>query len=182
MKKRNYGDIFSATNALKILSFLIKNPGREFLGSEIRKAVPVSRAGVYIALQELVKQKLVYRVKKGKIFMYSALYDEPIIKQFKTMKNMQFLKPLIERLKNYSKKIVLYGSASRGEDSSESDIDLFILAKNSESARDVVSRLKTKRKIQAVVKSPSELADIKDKDKIYYDEINIGITLWEERG
>lgn len=178
---KNKVDIFNTTNALKALSFLIKNPGKEFLGSDIQRAVSISRAGVYIALRELVKQKLVFKTKKGRILMYSVLYDEPLIKQFKVMKNTQFLKPIIEKLKPFSEKIIFYGSASRGEDDLESDIDLFILAKNPLVVKDIVSKLKTKKKIQVVVKSPSESADFCEKDKVFYGEVNRGITLWERK-
>ena len=181
MKKKNNGDIFRATSTLKILSFLVENPGKEFLGSEIQKAVSVSRAGVYISLRDLVKQKLVSKTKKGKFLMYSVLYDEPMLKQFKVMRNTQSLKTLVDKLKNYSKKIVLYGSVSRGEDDSQSDIDLFILAKDINAVKDTIAKAKTKRKIQAVIKSPSELAEFKDKEKVYSEEVDRGITLWEEK-
>lgn len=180
-KKKNSRDIFGATNTLKILSYLVENPGKEFLGSEIQKAASISRAGAYIALRELIKQKLVCKAKKGKFLLYSIVYDEPMLKQFKVMLNTQLLKPIIEKLKSLSKKVILYGSASRGEDDPKSDIDLFILAKDPAAAKSAISALKIKRKIQAVIKSPSELADFKDKEKVYMEEVNRGITLWEEK-
>lgn len=181
MKRKNNTDIFSTTNTLKILSFLVENPGKELLGSDIQKATSISRAGVYIALRELIKQKLVWKIKKGKFLMYSVAYGDPIIKQFKVMRNIQFLKSIVEKLKTSSRKIILYGSASRGEDDPKSDIDLFILAKDAEFVKSMISGLKIRRKIQAVIKSPSELADFQDKEKVYYDEVNRGITLWEEK-
>ncbi len=181
MKKKNNGDIFSATNTLKILSFLVENPGKELLGSEIQKATFISRAGVYIALRELIKQKLVRKTKKGKFLMYLVAYDEPVLKQFKVMRNTQLLKPIVDKLRPLSKKIVLYGSASRGEDDPKSDIDLFILAKDPDATKSIIAGIRTKRKIQAVIKSPSELAEFKDKEKVYYEEVNRGITLWEEK-
>ncbi len=178
---RNKVDIFNTTNVLKALSFLVKNPGKEFLGSEIQKATSISRAGVYIALRDLIKQKLVCKTRKGRVLMYSVLYDEPLIKQFKVIQNTQFLKPVIEKFKPFSEKIIFYGSASRGEDDPESDIDLFILAKNPQAVKDIASRLKTKKKIQAVVKSPSESADLYDRENVFYEEVNRGITLWERK-
>jgi len=181
MKKKNNNDIFGATSTLKILSFLVENPGKEFLGSEIQKATFISRAGVYIALRELIKQKLVFKTKKGKFLIYSVAYDEPVLKQFKVMRNTQSLKPLVEKLRAVSKKIIFYGSASRGEDAPKSDIDLFILAKDPDAAKGIIAGLRTKRKIQAVIKSPSELAGFRDKEKVYYEEVNRGITLWEEK-
>lgn len=181
MKRKNNTDIFSATNTLKILSFMVGHSGKEFLGSEIQKAAAISRAGAYIGLRELIKQRIVLKTKKGKFLMYSVIYDDPLVKQFKVMKNIQILTPLLARLKSLSKKIILYGSASRGEDDPASDIDLFILAKDADAAKEVMSGTKIRRKIQAVVKTPSELADFKDKEKVFLEEVNRGITLWEEK-
>lgn len=174
-------DIFSATNSLKIVSFLAENAGKEFLGSEIQKATKLSRAGVYIALRELIKQKLVSKTQRGKFLVYYVVYDDAVIRQFKVLRNVLLLEPVIARLKPLSKKIILYGSASRGEDSPDSDMDLFMLSKDTEATKEILSSIKIKRKIQAVVKSPSELADLREKEKLFYGEVDRGIVLWEER-
>lgn len=181
MNKKNNANIFSATNTLKILSFLVDRPGEEFLGSEIQKATSISRAGAYIALRELIRQKLVLKVKKGKFLIYSVVYDDPIIKQFKVVRNIQILTPLLAKLKPLSKKIILYGSASRGEDSPESDVDLFIVTKDIEPVKDIIPGVKMKRKIQPVIKTPNELTDFQDKEKIFFEEVKRGITLWEDK-
>ena len=180
MKKKSDVDIFNATNSLKILSFLVKNPGKDFLGSEIQKSTSLSRAGVYIALRELVKQKLVYKTQKGKFLMYSVIFRDPVIKQFKVLENIILLRSIIFKLKPLSKKIVLYGSASRGEDDENSDIDLFVLSNDFDTIKNLLSSLRLKRKIQAIIKSPSELAEFIEKEPIFNGEINMGISLWEE--
>ena len=174
-------DIFSVTNSLKILSFLADNVGKEFLGSEIQKATKLSRAGVYIALRELIKQKLVSKTQRGKFLVYSVVYDDPVIRQFKVLRNILLLKPVIAKLKPLSKKIILYGSASRGEDLLNSDIDLFVLSKDPEAIKEILPSIRIKRKIQTIVKSPSELADLREKERVFYGEVDRGITLWEEK-
>ena len=181
MRKKNDVDVFSATNSLKILSFLVDNLGRELLSSEIQEATSMSRAGVYIALRELIKQKLVLKTQKGKFIMYFVVYDEPVIKQFKILKNVLLLKFALLKFKPLSKKIVLYGSASRGEDTPNSDIDLFMLSKEPEAIKVILPSLKLKRKIQVVIKSPSEWADFKETEKVFYEEVSRGIVLWEEK-
>jgi predicted nucleotidyltransferase len=181
MGKTNSIDIFGATNSLKVLSFLAQNRGKEFLCSEILKATSISRAGVYLALGELVRQNLVKKAKKGKLLFYSILYDDSAIKQFKVLKSVLVLRPLISKLKTLSKKIVLYGSTSRGENDPASDIDMFILSQEPEAVRKIIALRKSKQKIQAVVKTPSELADFKEKEKVYYAEVDRGIILWEEK-
>ena len=174
-------DIFGATNSLKVLSYLSENPGREFLCSEIQKATSVSRAGVYIALGELSRQNLISKAKKGKLLFYAIIYDDSAIKQFKVLKNVLALRPLVSKLKPLSKKIILYGSTSRGENDPASDIDLFILSQEPEEVKKIIASIKTRQKIQSVIKTPSELADFKGKEKTYYAEVNRGITLWEEK-
>lgn len=181
MKKLKTIDIFGATNSLKVLSYLAEHPGKEFLCSEIQKAVSISRAGVYIALGELTRQNLASKTKRGKLLFYSIIYDDSAIKQFKVLKNILALRPLVSKLKPLSKKIILYGSTGRGENDPTSDIDLFILSQEPEEAKKIAASIKTRQKIQAVVKTPSEFADFKGKEKIYYAEVDRGITLWERK-
>ena len=174
-------DIFGATNSLKVLSYLAEHPGKEFLGSEIQKAISISRAGVYIAFGELIRQNLVSKVKKGNQLFYSIIYDDSAIKQFKILKNVLVLRPLVSKLRSLSKKIILYGSTSRGENDPSSDIDLFILSNEPEATKKAIASIKTKQKIQSVIKTPSEVASFRDKERVYYSEVDRGITLWEEK-
>lgn len=181
MKSRNNITIFDATNSLKVLSFMADNPGKEFLASEIQKATSLSRGGVYIAVRELIKEKLVVKIPKGKFFIYSVAYNEPTVKQFKVLRNILFLNPIIAKLKISSKKLILYGSAGRGEDYSNSDIDLFVLSKDPEATKNTIASIKVRRKIQVVIKSPSEFASLKESDNVFYEEVNRGIVIWEEK-
>ena len=181
MSKIKTIDIFGATNSLKVLSYLSENPGKEFLCSEIQKAVRISRAGVYLAIGELSRQKLISKAKKGRLLFYSIIYDDSAIKQFKILKNVLALRPLVSKLRPISKKIILYGSTSRGENDPTSDIDLFILSQEPEEAKKMFASIKTRQRIQSVIKTPSELADFKRKEKTYYAEVDRGITLWEEK-
>ncbi len=174
-------DIFGATNSLKVLSYLAQDPSKEFLVSEIQKATLASRAGVYFALKELMSQGLVSQERRGKVIFYRIVYDDAAIKQFKILKNVFSLRPIVAKLKPFSRKIVLYGSYSRGENDSTSDIDLFILSKDPEATKEAVSSIKTKQKIQAVIKTASELASFKENEKVFMQEVERGIVLWEEK-
>ncbi|MBU1125495.1 MAG: nucleotidyltransferase domain-containing protein [Candidatus Omnitrophica bacterium] len=181
MKKKNGNNLFSSTNTQKILSFLVDNPSKEFLAKEIQKAAAISKAGVYVAILELVKQGLVFKKGKGRSLLYSLNYEEPLIKQFKAFKNVLLLRTVLSKLKNVSKKIILYGSASRGEDTGGSDIDLFIVSREPLVVKEILASLKTKRKLQAVVKTPTGIAEFKIKEHVYWEEVARGIVLWEEK-
>jgi len=183
MKKRNHKtiDIFKATNSLKVLSYLAEHPGKEFLNSEIQKATLASRAGAYFALRELVRQNLVLEERRGRLIFYSIIHDDYAVKQFKILKNVLALRPLVSKLKFSSRKIILYGSHSRGENDPSSDIDLFILSKDPEATKNAISAIKSKQKIQAVIKTASELTSFKETEKVFMQEVERGIVLWEEK-
>jgi len=183
MRKKNNKalDIFGATNSLKVLSFLAQNPGKEFLNSEIQKATLASRAGVYFVLKELVRQGLVSQERRGKVIFYHIAYEDAVIKQFKVLKNVLALRSIVSKLEPSSRKITLYGSHSRGENDPSSDIDLFILSKDPEATKDVISSIKTKQKLQAVIKTSTELANFKESEKVFIQEVERGIVLWEEK-
>jgi len=127
MKTKKNSGIFNATNSLKVLSCLADYPEKEFSGSELQKFIGISRGGVYLALSELKRQNLISIAKRGKFLFYSLAYDEPVIKQFKVLRNVLSLHQLIAKLKPSSRKIVLFGSFSRGENDSISDVDLFVV-------------------------------------------------------
>ncbi len=181
MKAKKANGLFSSTNSLKILSFLAGNPTNEFLGREIQKATSISRAGVYIALSDLIKQGLVYKKQKGRFLLYSLDYENIVVRQFKVLNNAVFLQPIVSKLKPLSKKIILYGSTSRGEDNRDSDIDLFVVSQEPQAVKEILVSRKNKRKIQVVIKTPSEFTEFKDKEKIFWREVDRGIILWEEK-
>lgn len=181
MKKNKSIDIFGATNSLKVLSYLVQHPGREFLNSEIQKATLTSRAGAYLALRELMRQNLALGARRGRLVFYSIAYDDAVIKQFKILKNILALRVIVSKLKPSSRKIILYGSHSRGENDPSSDIDLFILSKNPQATKDAISSIRAKQKIQAVVKTSSELTSFKESEKVFMQEVERGIVLWKEK-
>ncbi len=181
MKTRKKIDIFSATNSLKMLSCLSDYPEKEFSGSELQQCTGISRGGVYLALGELKKQGLITVTKRGKFLFYSLAYDDVIIKQFKALRNVLSLRQLIARLQPSSRKIVLFGSYSRGENDSKSDIDLFVISQDPQATNDAISSFKTKQKIQAVIKTAAELTGFKEKEQTFMREVERGIVLWEKK-
>lgn len=181
MEKKHFDGIFEATNSLKVFSFLARNPSQEFLSSEIQKAVSVSRAGAYLALRDLLREQLVIKTEKGRFHLYSLNHDNPIVRQFKVLMNVILLEPLILKLRPFMVRMVLFGSASRGEDTASSDIDLFILSKVPETIREHLTSYKAERKLQPIVLAPAEWSEFREREKEFFEEIEKGIVLWEEK-
>lgn len=181
MKKKLTKGIFSSTNSLKVLSFLAKSPGQEFLSSEIQHATSISRAGAYLALQDLLRERFIIRTEKGRFHLYTVNYENPTVRQFKVLLNTLILEPIISIMQPLAVRIILFGSSSRGEDTFSSDIDLFILSRDPEKIMELCSSFKSERRIQPIILSPAELTDFKDREKTFFDEIERGIVLWEEK-
>ena len=180
MRHKKDEGIISFSNTQKAFSFLVEDVRKEFLASEIQKATGLSKAGVYRALDELAHQGLVQKKERGRFTLYSVVAGDCTVRQFKVLKTVISFKKLVQTLKASSRKIVLFGSAARGEDYNDSDLDLLIVAKDPEAARGIVSSFKSARTIQPVIKTSAQMADLEAKNKEFFNEINSGIVLWEE--
>ena len=180
MRRKFNGDIVNFTNAQRVLSFFAEDSHKEFLALEIQKATGLSKAGVYRALDELVCQQLIKKHKRGRFVLYSAIADDCVLRQFKVLKTVIFLKKLVQQLKASSRKIIFFGSAARGGDRKDSDLDLLIVSKDPEVTEKILSDFKSKRKIQPVIKTSPQLTQLEEKNKEFFNEINSGIALREE--
>lgn len=170
--------IIFSTSVQKVLESLLDYPETEFTEKEIRKKSGVSKSAVNYALRNLYKYGLVTRKKKGNMFLYSLNHTHIVVKQIKILKNIIDIFPLIKKIKKYSLRIILFGSASRGENWKGSDVDLVIIARN----RDVIEKISrimdTHKKIKSIVVTELGLTETKKKDPVFYNEIENGIILW----
>ena len=182
MRTKIKANLLAATNAQQVLSFLVDRPNEDLLASEIQVATKVSKAGTYRALNALVLRGFVRKLKKGRFAFYGIVENDCFVRQFKALKTVSFLRPLVNKLKGFSRKVVLYGSTSRGEDYPDSDIDLLIIAKDPQEVRKVLSGWKRKRKLQGVIKTMAEMADMEANDPEFLGEVNAGIVLWRQTG
>ena len=172
--------ILFTTNTQKVLDFLLERPGKEFVEREIREAVGISKSGANYALRELVRANFIFRYKKGKIYLYSLNYKNPVVKQLKVLKTIICIQPILKKLKKLSSKVILFGSSSRGENIEDSDIDLFVISNiKKEEIETQINKLKSKRKLQLVVRTELGEIELKDNDPTFYDQIQKGIILWQ---
>jgi predicted nucleotidyltransferase len=167
-----------ATNAQKVLHFLIDRPVKELLESEIQKAIRLSKSGVNYALRDLVAAEFLSRTKRGKAFFYTLNHKNLIVKQLKIIETLVQLNPLIKRLESLTSKIILFGSSSRGEDTLGSDIDLLILSRNRDLVLEQIEKNKSKRKIQSIIYSNLNFVEKKKTDPVFYEQVIRGIVLW----
>lgn len=174
-------NVIVTTNSQKALNFLIQSPGRQFTANEIQKGIKISKAGINVALRKLVKEKLVFREKRAKIFLYSVDHSNPVIKQLKVLQTIMVLQPLVIKIKGCSEKVVLFGSCARGENLPDSDIDLCVLTNAKEEAKTILEKFSSKKKLQPIIRSPLQFSEMETKEPVFFEEVVRGITLWEAK-
>ncbi|HOW36091.1 MAG TPA: nucleotidyltransferase domain-containing protein [Candidatus Omnitrophota bacterium] len=174
-------DRFSSTAEQKILDFLCRNPHVSFYGAEIALHTLLSKGGTNQALRQMAKEGLLKTEQKGRMIFYSVDPKSATVRQYKILKNVSMLEPLVEQVKGLSQRAVLFGSCALGEDTEKSDIDIFVVSNDKEKVRALVlSQPRLKEKIQLVVKSPQEYMGFDKKEPVFYEEIKKGIVLWEK--
>lgn len=174
-------NILMATNSQKTLDFLLQNPGKEYLSREIQEATKVSKAGTNFALRDLVEAGAAKKEKRGKFYLYSVEPPHPVIKQLKVLKTVISLSPLIKKIKGCAKKVILYGSSSRGEDTADSDIDLFVVTNSLEKVESLIKNKVGGKRIQLTMRTPLKYVEMETTDPVFNKEVEIGIVLWESR-
>jgi predicted nucleotidyltransferase len=161
-----------------VLTWLARNPNKEFYVREVSKAVNGSLGGCHEALKSLYNARLLDRRKSGRNVYYSVNNRNSAVKYFKIFVNIHELYSLVQLLQDKSTKIVLFGSCALGEDTMESDIDILIITLEREEVRSILETISLSRDIAAIVLSPTDFMKAKEKDKAFYSEVTRGIMLW----
>ncbi|MEA2113103.1 MAG: nucleotidyltransferase domain-containing protein [Patescibacteria group bacterium] len=173
--------VFISSGEQKILEYLSFVDEWKTI-QEIKKASQLSKAAVYLILDKLFKLNLLERDQKGKTYLYRVSSAFPILcvlSQFKVLNNLINLLPLLKKLIPVSQKIILFGSASRGEDLKNSDIDIFVVAHNIQEVNKLVKKHSADRKIQLITRAPIDYIKLEQTAPAFYNEINSGIVVWE---
>ncbi len=170
-----------STNKQKILAFLLDCPEKDFYDRQISQLSKVSRSGTNFALRDLHKEGLLIREKRGRMLFYRVDLGNPLIKQLKISRSIAQFSNLLTRLRPLAIKIILYGSAAQGTNTSGSDIDIFVLTRQKDALKKILFRSRLRPKIQYVLQTPTEYAEAKKKNPVFIREIAQGITLWSRK-
>lgn len=172
--------ILFATSTQKAINFFIEAGNDWYSRAVIEKKTGLSKAGANLALKELMLHKLIARQKKASVFIYQLNDGDILAKQLKVLKALAKISSLVNKLKPLSQKIIFFGSMSRGENTPDSDIDLFVLTRNETEAKKIVKAGRLSGKIQLIAKTASELELMKKNNPYFFNEINRGIILWQK--
>lgn len=183
MNKQDVKKILYNQVPLKILSFLSLHPGKVFSAHEISQQADSSKGATHQTLKTLLGLDILHSEKKGNLFLYKLNPDNFLVKEFKIFENLLNIHDLVKNIKPYCYQIVLFGSCSDGTNFQGSDLDLFIKTDFYDKVRNMVNDFSHKKgfHISAAIQTPLEIADAKKEDKIFYEQVKKGITLWEGR-
>jgi predicted nucleotidyltransferase len=174
-----------ATSNQKVLSLLAKLSDQEFYEREVARKLGISYGSANRALNELFSSGVVSRRREGKMYFYSIDFSNAVLTEFKKMVNLLLIEPLVEELKRMTNRVVLYGSCAFGTDTSESDLDLFIVSNSKEAVLNVISNFEFPAgyediHIQPVIKTPLELLEGGESERTFMEEVERGIVVWEK--
>jgi predicted nucleotidyltransferase len=145
-------NIFTSRTRVKILTLFFTNPDTEFYLREIARKLDENTNAVRRELNNLEKISVLKSRSKGNMKYYAVNREMPIYKELKSivLKMGGVSGMLITRLNKLGniKLAFIYGSFARDEETSESDIDLFVvgdvdekeLLKNIRPLEDMLSR------------------------------------------
>jgi predicted nucleotidyltransferase len=172
---------FLTPKVLTVLEFFLFDPLNEYYEREVAKKTNVSRGSAHNILVMLANVDFLTRKERGRMLMYRLNLKEPTVKQLKIAINTFELKKMVDKLKNYSRRVVLFGSCSQGTDTKDSDVDLLIVAMEKEPIGKLLSDFNKKndRKIAPILVDMNEFIRLKNEDKPLYENIERGIILWE---
>ncbi len=170
--------IFS-TSLGQVLCFLARHIGQSFYEQEIVEQTDVSRSAVNLATRALYRAELLLRERRGRMNFYAADELHPFVRQFKVLDTIARLEPLLQKLRPLTRRIVLFGSCAQGTDTTDSDVDLFIVAPDRGQVMAVISHCHFDRQIQPVVANNQELVTLKQEESAFYTQVQRGIVLWE---
>jgi len=173
-----------ATANQKVLTLLAKFSDNEFYERQIARKLGISYGSANRAVNSLYSTGAIRRRQEGKMYFYSVDTTNTAFIEHKKLTNIMLIEPLVEDLKNISSRIVLYGSCAQGTDTSQSDLDLFVVSNNREQVGEVLNKFSFPQgyedvHIQLVIKSPTELLQAGESEQTFLVEVEQGIILWE---
>ena len=167
------------TPALETLVFLGRHYRNSYYVRELAKILSISTGAASGHLRALEESGLVTNEKKGRTLLFRASISHPIVREAKIFATLLELSPLIAAGQSGIVRMILFGSCSVGEDSEESDIDLYLETTDRPAAKTLISLGEpgVSRKISPIIVSPDEAVHLRTRDRPLFERIQGGKLL-----
>ncbi len=160
--------------SMQLLNFFLENPSQEYTYTSIRKQTKFSKATLTKWLLFLTKENLINLKPIGRNKIYTLQKDSCIVKQLKILQSLQELIFFNKIALENQLEIYLFGSAARGENNPQSDIDILIIGQITREKIFSLIQKQTKtlkRPIQLQIFSAVEWTKCAVKDPTFYERI-----------
>lgn len=183
MRRQNF---IIMTNHQKVLSLMAKFSDTDFFEREIARKIGISYGSANRVLNDLYSEGLLVRTQKGRMLFYRINSSDALFLQFKILNTIALLRPLVLELKKISTQIILYGSCAKGEDTAESDIDLYIVSEDKRTVEQKIAEPDLGKgfediQIHVVIVSAVEALDSEKTDPEFLSLVREGLVLWKKR-
>jgi predicted nucleotidyltransferase len=167
---------------LKILSLLALYPGEDLFEKEICDKTDLAAGTVNQVMRTLVALGIVTVQAKGRMNFYRINEDLPFVRQHRIWSNLLMLQPLVQELKKYCSRIVLFGSSATGANTHKSDLDLFIISEEpAEKLRKIIDRYpEMSQTVKSLIYKISDFNAFIDQEPEFYKEVKKGVVLFEK--
>jgi len=167
--------------SMRILTALAEDPDREYYQREIAKLAGISIGATSQKLRQLSGDGVVNVRRSGRMMFYRYNLRDSLAKQLKILLNVNAIHGLVQELKSYTKRVILFGSCAEGTNVKASDIDLLLLTDDAKRAREIISKYGTgiAKKVSPIVVNANEFRQLRSRDKPLYERVSRGIVLWE---
>lgn len=170
------GIIFSA-KCFQLLRVLLYKPGVKMYQKEIIDQSALSPNTAVPLLDRLTNYGIITENTIAGTRFYSINEENSVIKQLKILANVSDIYELARDMSG-DIEIYLFGSAARGEDTADSDIDLLVIAnvnagERSKLKEQIIERFTgaLKREVNPVIFTPIEYSNLYNKEKTFYESI-----------
>jgi len=180
---KKYLKLYEETAKNKIIEVLFRYPEKEFSLSDLAREAGVAKANIGGILEEFQEAGLINIEKLSKIWRIKANQTNWLYIRSKIIYNLNFVYKsglvefLIDQFKN-PKAIVLFGSFRKGEDMSNSDIDIAVESNEAEGSEVIGLRGLSDFEKLIGKKIQIHLFNRKNIDINVFNNIANGIVLW----
>ncbi len=164
-----------------ILIPFFEEPNRKYHLRELAKLLKLSPATVKKNIEYFLKTNLVKEKRERNLRLFGANLESKIFREYKKfytiMKilNSGLLEKLVDEF--LFPTVILFGSAAKGEDFKNSDVDIFVLSNSKKETNLEKFEKQIRRKIQLFVMNSEELSQLAKKNPELFNNIVNGIKL-----
>lgn len=171
--------LLTATAIQRVLTFLAEHPSQAYFEKQIATANGLSIGATHQAVHPLADAGLLHGERKGRMCFYTANLSHPMVRQWKVQLTVAKLEPLLRELRGIAQHIVLFGSCAAGANREDSDIDLYVLTKETAAVQSAVAQSPLDSKVQLVAKTLMQDVELQRVNPIFYEQVQRGLVLWE---